>query len=1150
MPLHLHRAQRSDALVAGLADVLLAPLADPMATEIIAVPARGIERWLTQRLSHALGATEGADGVCANVDFRSPTVLVERALSIASGIDPDDDPWQLQRMVWPLLATIDECVGEPWCATLADHLGAVPPEPGEPDAAARTELRRSRRLAVAARLAGLFDSYSSYRPAVLQAWAAGADTDGYGVELPDQRRWQPELFRRLRAAIGSASPAERLDAVCAALRADPALLGLPDRLSVFGPTRLSAQELAVLDAVASHRDVHIWIPQPSPTLWAALAHDTTRTVAWPIRRRDDPTAGAPEHPLLRSLGRDSREFQLRLMSCTSMVIDHLHPELGRSTGVLGRLQQDLAGNLAPPGPPLDGGPDRRPHLEPGDDTIQVHACHGRDRQVEVLRDVLVGLLADDESLQPRDILVMCPDIELYAPLILAAFGVPGSEPAVDLDGSHPGTRIRVRLADRALRRTNPVLDVLARLLELVDSRMSASEVLDFAALAPVRRRFGFDDDDLQRLREWVIAAGIRWGLNDRGRAGYGLAALKQNTWRTGLDRILLGVAMSEDEPNYLNLALPLDDVDSSDIDLTGRLAELVDRLALAARDLTSTRPLTEWVSVLTAAVGSFAAVSDADSWQLDQAQRTLRETADDAGPRAGRVPLRLADVTSLFADALRGRPTRANFRTGELTICSMVPMRSVPHRVVCLMGLDDGEFPRTGRLDGDDVLGLEPVVGERDRTSEDRQLMLDAINAATEHLVVLYSGADDRTGAQRPPAAALGEVLDVLDAGVRAADGGPARGQLLRRHPLQPFDRRNFEPDRSGGAPISFDAAALAGARAAADAPRRGGAAGPAVLLPRPLPPRLPDPVVELADLIRFFEHPAKAFLRDRLGLAGSWSDDEVEDELSVGLDSLQEWAIGERLLQQQLSGAPAAEVMQAEFRRGTLPPGRQATVVLRRLSGTVAPLVDKAAGYIRGSGEQHDVSLALPGGRALTGTVGPLRDRVLTTVTYSKVGAKQRLKAWVAVLALAAADPGFAPVAVTIGRGSKYQPVRVSRLTPPPADRAKTLLQRLIQIRDIGLNIPVPLPPKTAMTYVEARRLRGRTPEQAMESAARDWAGDRFGGEGDDAEHRMLWGAVDLTAAAAALGDPDGASDEAGRWGQLAEAVYRPLLDAEVIDS
>ena len=344
--LHIHRAERADGLIEALRDLLVEPLDDPFAPEVIAVPTRGMERWLTQRLSTHLGATPGRrDGVCANAEFPFPRKLVEDALAVASGIAPEHDRWRPERAVWPLLEVVEECLGEPWLATLAKHLE-----------------QRARRFGAVRHIAGLFDRYALHRPEMLRAWVAGEDTHGDGRPLRDDARWQAELFRRLRQRLAEPGPAERLEPRCARLAEAPEMVDLPPRLSLFGLTRLPPARLTVLRALAKNRDVHLFLLHPSPALWERMTNAPRAH-----RRAEDTTARLAENRLLASWGRDAREMQLVLAGDAT---EHHHPIDAHADTLLARVQADIRGNRA------------TAHGHEPDESIRVHACHGRARQVE------------------------------------------------------------------------------------------------------------------------------------------------------------------------------------------------------------------------------------------------------------------------------------------------------------------------------------------------------------------------------------------------------------------------------------------------------------------------------------------------------------------------------------------------------------------------------------------------------------------------------------------------------------------------------------------------------------------------------------------------------------------------------------------------
>ncbi|MGC5584571.1 exodeoxyribonuclease V subunit gamma [Ornithinimicrobium sp. W1665] len=1175
MTLIVHRAAGTGVLADGLAELLGSPLEDPFAEEVVAVPARGVERWLAQRLSHRLGAgPSGHDGVCAGVRFLSPHSLVTMVLGVER-----DDPWRPGQLAWAVLRAVDESLGEPWATTLADHLGYA-------ETGTERELRQGRRYAVARRLAGLFADYAAQRPAVLTDWRAGGDGDGLGGRVADDLAWQPPLWRRVLEVVGSEAPDERHARAVEALRAGRLTgLELPGRLSLFGHTRISRSEVEVLGALAEHRDVHLWLPQASPAAWEELAP----TVAvGPVPRDEDRSGELVQHPLLASLGRDARELQ-RTLALTGGREELVGPPPpGGATGASGA--SGLAASAGGAGAGAEGGtggdgteagsddevsllamlqhdvradraPDRATRAGrqvPADDrSVQVHACHGQSRQVEVLRDVLADLLERDPTLEPRDILVMCPDIDAYAPLVHAGFGL-GEVVRDGATRTHPAHGLRVRLADRAPVHLNPLLRLALHLTELAGGRVTAGEVLDLARSAPVRHRFGFDDDALERIGDWVGATTVRWGLDGEHRADYQLRNVVQNTWRAGLDRILVGASVDGQDVDHVGRTLGLDDLDSGDLDLAGRLAELVERLGRTLRGLRTADTAGQWLRVVEEGVLDLADVPFKDAWQVAQLERELRRTAEAAGRVAGGggVSLSLADVHALLTEQTAGRATRSNFRTGTLTVCTMVPMRSVPHRVVALVGMDDGDFPRSTTPDGDDVLARRPVTGERDPRSEDRQLLLDALMSAGETFVVTYTGFDEHTGQTRPPAVPLGELVDAL----RVTATGEGVERVLTEHPLQPYDLRNLGRTPDGtvpllpdDAPFSYDPSALAGARALRERPTE-----PVPLARRTFAP-WPREDVLLDDLVRFFDNPAKAFLRSRIGLYVPEVPELRGEGIPVELDGLQRWVIGERMLTAVLAGRDASATCEAELWRGELPPDALGHRTMEQLTGQVQELCQatwRAVGQ-GGWGQaldreslDVDIALPLPDHRRLVGTLAGLVGESALTVSFSSVKAKHRLHSWIYALVLAAAGQEHAR-SHHLGRYSFGRVKGVGHVShgPLPQELALQTLGQLVDLRDRGLDAVLPLPVETSRAWAE-QYLKNRSVRAADERAAqRGWQTQQGGWGIRQEQHDTSWQHVlgDVLPLQDVVGTPlddeRWVPDVPHRLGQLSLRLWEPLL-------
>jgi exodeoxyribonuclease V gamma subunit len=1248
--LHVHHSPDADDLVAALAGVLAVPLGDVFVTEQVAVHSRGLERWVAQRLSHHLGTDPGdGDGACIGVDFPFPGRLVQRALARAATAahDPDHDPWdhdpwRVERLAWQLLRLTDAhpdlLDGTPLAAHVTEPDGS---SAGGRDATILVAPTSVRRFGALRRVADLFDRYAVHRPAMLRGWAAGDTTPSFddGRPLPATHAWQARLWRSLRdevvATTGVPSPPERLADAAARLASDPDVADLPDRVALFGLTALPASYLDVLRALALHRDVHLFLLHPSPGLWRrALPHLGPTATGAPPRRDADPLADLPANPLLRSWARDAREMQVVLAAAgLDLPADPVPPapvpasaSRGRDDGdgagardtdrgardtdrdarvtdrvtrdseapgpptLLRRLQADVHGDVAPPGPAAPGTLDLRAVLDPDDRSIQVHGCHGPTRQVEVLRDVLLHRFAADPTLEPRDVLVLCPDLATYAPLLEATFaagapdagdatGAPAGRPAGPPDRLNP-SRLRLPSADRTVARANPLLRVTTQVLDLVDGRVSASQVRDLLARPAVRRAFGFDDAGLARLDGWIDAIGARWGIDGDDRARLGVPS-DAGTWRWALDRLLVGVGVADEDLRTVGAVVPFDDVSTSDVDLVGRFAEALARLDLHLRRLRTPRTIDVWRDDLRAALDALTATDDTDAWQrlqldriLDDAVRAATGVDDTVAP----VRLSLEELRGLLRDRFDVAGAGANHRTGDLTVATLVPMRSVPHRVTVLLGLDDGAVPRRGRSDGDDLLDLDPHVGDRDPRTEDRQLLLDALLATREQLLVLYTARDERTNEPRPPALPVGELLDVIDRTVRlepVGDLGPSAAdpprpstQLTVLHPLRATDPSNFLPGALGvpGLPFSSDTVDLAGARACVAGDRTARAR----FLTSPLPRVEDDGLVELGQLIRAVTDPVGTLLAERFGLRFDRGPEGSDDELALELANLGRWAVGDRLLRATLHGADVARALHLERARGSVPPGELATPGLTAVTDDLAAFAALLADHELTGEPSAPVQIDLPldDGRRLVGAVDEVVGTTRRAVGYSRLKERARLGAWVRLLALSAAHPGTPWRAVSVGRqhhrASKGTVVSASILGPLGTDAASRRehalreLSWLVEVRDRALTEPLPLATATSCRFATTlRELRepGSRLRSTTSAASQVWEDGMFPGEASSGAHALVHGGavpfVDLLAEEPREDeeDPPWDTEEPSRFGRWALRLWGPLFDAETLD-
>lgn len=933
-----HPEALRDLMLAWMARHPLAPLED----EWVLVQSNGVAQWL--RLSLARNAAQGGIGIAAALQTELPAAFIWQAYRAVLGADavPAASPFDKPLLVWRLMrllpALLDEEVFAPLRRFLADD----------------ADLRKRHQLAE--RLADLFDQYQVYRADWLTGWAEGRDlvvASRTGAQpVPDELRWQPRLWRALLDDIGTAGAAhsraavhQRFMAAAAGWQGErPA--GLPRRLVVFGISSLPQQSLEVLGALARWMQVLMCVHNPCEHDWSHIVADKDLLRAERLRQRRRPggegviaeeSLHLHAQPLLAAWGKQGRDF-IRLLDAHDAQEAYAQQfeaigqridcfDANPQDTLLRQLQDDIR-DLRPLAetrakwPALDAQADR---------SIRFHITHGPQREVEVLHDQLLSAFAADATLRPRDVIVMVPDVAAYSPHIQAVFGL--------LAADDP-RYVPYTLADQGQRHHDPLLGAFEKLLALPQSRIAVSDLLDWLEVPALRARFGIDEAQLPLLHRWISASNIRWGLHAEQRRMLDLPeALAQNSWDFGLQRMLLGYAVGSGEA--WEEVEPLDEVGGLDAALLGPLVQLLASLETHWRTLATPASPAVWGERLRALLAAFfTADEDRDGFTLKRLEMSLQQWLDACHSAAMAEEIPLSVVREHWLAQIDQPTLNQPFFAGAVTFATLMPMRAIPFRVVALLGMNDGDYPRSRVPMDFDLMGPDYRPGDRSRREDDRYLFLEALLSAREQLHISWVGRSILDHSERPPSVLVAQLRDHLAAGWRlAGDEGPTPPEAGKRllhavtveHRLQPFHPAYFS--------LGGDARLFSHARE-----WRAG------LLARPtdveavasaLAPWAFDGPLTLRLLADFLKDPVKSFFRQRLGIHFEADDPVGEDEEPFAIDALENWQLQNELIQAQRAaleaGGSREEAMAAQLarmaRRGDLPAGHFADLAQERLA-------------------------------------------------------------------------------------------------------------------------------------------------------------------------------------------------------------------------
>ena len=1089
----LYHSNSLEILAGLMAEELRAPAAGQglLEPDVVIIPQPSMRRWLQATLAQA-------HGIAANIVFLTPGEFVARALD--ANVEGRAEDLDFEAMRWRLLALLDDerAMRDPVLRPLRSYL-----------AAGTDEVDALKAWSLAGELAGTFEKYQAWRRDWMLAWDAGQSP----------RDPQAALWRRL----GSGRPhrARRIQHYLERFGVDGAQIpaGLPPRLFVFAALNVSPDVLRVLATATRAGTLHFYLPSPVAAYWGDV-----RTLPHRLELGEADAFGdvldVEDNPLLQAWGASGRDFMAVLGG-----YEIVHPsfdlpayddpdERGDDDAtLLRRLKRDLLHRRPPPATPWRESLDRR------DPSLQVHACPTRLREVQVLHDQLRALLEDarfDPPLQPREIAVLAPDIDPYVPYVEAVFGGVHGRP-----GFIPYT-----LADTSPLASEPLAEVFSRLLALPVSRLGLNEVLDLLATPAIAQHAGLDTAAFDRLRDWLANAGACWGLDGAHRARHGAPDDALYTWQFALDRLLIGHATGCDAMVGDVAGWP--DLEGGDLAALDTLIGLVRMLTRYERVLSNAMTADHWrerLLALLAAVLPERPREVRDERALDRLRTLIDEFAEAARRAHHTGPIEPEIVRAHFDAKLAEPDTRAPLMGSGVSFGRMVPMRLLPFRAICILGLNDGEFPRCDPAGGLNQLvreldGPHRRRGDRSLRDDDRFMFLQLFASANDVFYLSYLGADPRDGSTREPSVLVNELLDV--AAAYHADPKRARAEVVVRHPLQPFCAEAFGADGDGVEPRRFSYRDDWQAAARVAPPRRRELA-PWMGLALP-PPEPPQPDVALTELARFLRNPPEAFLRQRLSLRLPEVGAPVLDVEPLVLERRMHDRLRAAVFDAQVTGR-TQQLARRLRAQGLLPAGVYGLRVLDDTIEDVRPFAELFTGWC-GDGEATSLGFELYlGTTRLHGRLPGVHAQGLARLRFDEPSGPMHIAHGLDWLVACALGRATALVQFVLDDGRAAMIERA----PIAPDRARDALSGLLALREDGLLAPLPFGAYAGWAFYDGGEAKG------WSAAQKQWSPERGFAEG-------LQPAVRL----ALRGRDPFVDDEAGRQFRiLARRVFDAVLHA-----
>jgi exodeoxyribonuclease V gamma subunit len=1048
--LNIFTSNHMETLAEQLAFIVRTPLSSPFSPEIVVVQSRGMERWIAMELSRH-------NGICANCFFPFPNAFLQEMFNKTIPDIPEESFFDPLTMTFRIMKVLPECIHLPGFESLKRYLS--------------DEDTGLKLFQISKRIGDLFDQYLVFRPEMIFQWEKGKD-----------QHWQANLWRKISSGKEHLHRAGLWKAFLEKIRKSPRQIEhFPERVSIFGISYLPPFYLEAFLEISSRSQVNLFLMNPCKEYWGDIVSDRESRKMRKINTRSKDLSEElyleEGHRLLASMGTLGKNFISLISDLDSQIFELFKENQGHT--ILEKIQSDIL-NLN----------NRRfsslssEFHDPSswiDSSVQIHSCHSPMREIEVLHDNILAMFEEDPGLLPKDIIVITPDIHLYAPFVQAVFGAQMDEKK----------RIPFAIADQSIMKESRIIEGFMSILDLNNSRMSVNRVMALLELPEIREKFNISESEIEILERWIIETNIRWGIDEEHRRRIGLPVFSENTWKAGIERLLLGYAMPGFESKMFSGILPYDHIEGSEAKTLGKFIEFLDRLFNSVVSFNQARTLSGWSQFFSDIIEQFFAPEQDSEPELHVLRTILEDMPKKEALSGFEKTIKIEVVKSYLWGLLEDEHLRRGFISGGVTFCAMLPMRSIPFKVICLVGMNSDAYPREAKKLEFDLMTKQPRIGDRNRRNDDKYLFLEALLSARNKFYISYVGQSIQDNARTQPSVLVSELIDCIKEGF-----GFSEEQVVIFHRLQAFSPEYFK-NKSKLFSYSYE----------------NFVASSKMFEQKEMPPfistTLPEPDKEFKNLsikaiCAFFNNPAKYLLEKRLGVYLHERAGILDERENFRLDHLEKYVLDQELVTKSLSGTSLKDIFPLIKASGGLPHGNVGEYIYNELSLDAEDFVRKIKDKTRAQRlEDFDVELDIEDFKMFDRVTDVYENGVIKTI-YANIKPKYLLNTWIYHLIICVLlEQKRSVLSVLICKDAAWE--------FKPVSSALDILKSLLDIYWKGISEPLHFFPVSSFEYVLAKTQKNRIPPEALKAAQKKWIGSDFShGESKDPYFERCFGRYD----------------------------------------